>query len=140
MSYDLRKAPAKCVPLNEELDPITLFADKIDDLITLVIDKHPADGIILNYHMKIETAKKHDPSIIIKKAGPAIFNEREIIIKGVDALPSIDTSRIEEADFRYIVTLLRSDWESLDRSKKSEIHNKIKDLLKIYIMYIKQLK
>tara|TARA_R110002051_G_C8443023_1_gene455431 strand:+ start:112 stop:498 length:387 start_codon:yes stop_codon:yes gene_type:complete len=121
-------------------NPITLFADKIDDLINLVIDKHPTDGIILNYHLKIETAKKHDPSIIIAKAGPAIFNERQIIIKGVDALPTIDTSAIEESDFRHIVNLLRSDWESLDRGKKIDIHNKIKDLLKIYIMYIKQFK
>ena len=121
-------------------NPIIMFADKIDDLINLVIDKHPTDGIILNYHMKIETAKKHDPSIIIKKAGPAIFNERQIIIKGIDALPTIDTSQIVEADFRHIVNLLRSDWASLSRSEKEEIHNKIKDLLKIYIMYIRQLK
>ena len=122
------------------LDPITLFADKIDDLINVVIDKHPTDGIILNYHLKIETAKKHDPSIIIAKAGPAIFNERTIILKGVDALPTIDTSKIVEPDFRHIVQLLRADWVALDLEKKTDIHNKIKDLLKIYIMYIKQFK
>lgn len=121
-------------------DTILSFADRINDLINSVINRHPDDGIILNYHLKIETAKKHDPSIIIKMAGPAIFNERRIILQGVDALATIDRSGIIEPDFKYIVTLIENDWKTLTSMEKTLIHGKIKDLLKIYVMYIKQLK
>lgn len=131
----------------DKIDIVLDFARQTDELINAVVDKHPNDGVILNFAMKIAAAYKNDPSIIIEGAGPFIFNERELITKGMEYIHLIDTNAAldskkdkinnkEMKSFVYVIDLIKKDWDNMKAKEKENIYNNITSLLNIYIKYL----